>query len=101
MWLYDGRIFTSADVGDYMGFVYVLSDRVNHKKYVGKKQFFSTRTLPPLAGTTRKRKRVTESDWHSHCSSSPVIKALVEEHSIHRFQEIVHLCRTKSERATT
>lgn len=98
MWLYNERIFTSPDIGDYVGFVYVLTDLVNGKKYVGKKQFFSTKTLPPLAGTTRKRKRVTESDWQSYCSSSTVIKALVEEHGIDRFhREIVHLCRTKSE----
>jgi hypothetical protein len=58
----------------------VLTDRINGKKYVGKKQFTSTKTLPPLKGTSRKRKRVMESDWQNYCSSSPVIKAIVADH---------------------
>lgn len=53
MWLFNEGIFTSADIGDYVGFVYVLTDRVNGKKYAGKKQFFSTKTLPPWKGTSR------------------------------------------------
>lgn len=90
---YFGEPFTSVDIGDHFGFVYLLTDRINLRKYVGKKQFFSTKPLPPLKGTKRKRKKVQESDWLTYCSSSPVIKALVEQHGIERFhREIVHLC---------
>ncbi|WP_346269362.1 hypothetical protein [Rhizobium wenxiniae] len=91
-WTYRGEPFTSADIGDHVGFVYLLTDRINSKKFVGKKLFFSTKTLPPLKGG--KRKKTLESDWQTYCSSSPVIKTIVAEHGIDRFQrEIVHLCR--------
>lgn len=98
MWLYNNQPFNSAHIADYVGFVYVLTDRVNGKRYVGKKLFFSTKTLPPLKGSTRKRKKVTESDWQTYCSSSPIVESLVEAHGIDRFErQIIHLCQTKSE----
>ncbi|AYD01721.1 hypothetical protein [Neorhizobium sp. NCHU2750] len=98
MWLYENKPFTSDDISDYVGFVYILTDRENQRRYVGKKLFHFTKTLPPLKGSKRKRKKTLESDWLTYCSSSPVIKAIVAEHGIDRFhREIVHLCRSKSE----
>lgn len=95
MWYYQGEEFTSDMIGDYVGFVYIITDN-NNKHYVGKKLFQSTRRLPPLKGKTRKRKKVVESDWKTYFGSSEEVKALVEEigaDSFHR--EILHLCTTK------
>lgn len=98
MWLYEGKVFTSEWIGKAVGFVYLLTDRETGHRYLGKKLFFSTRTLPPLEGNTRKRKVVTESDWQTYCSSNKVIQQLVGAHGLDRFsREILHLCRTKSE----
>lgn len=98
MWLYQGKPFTTADIGQNVGFVYLITDSVTGKKYIGKKLFFSTRKIPPLKGKSRKRTKVTESDWQDYYSSSDTIKALVAEHGKERFKrEILHLCRTKSE----
>jgi len=62
MWYYEGEEFTSEMIEDYVGFVYLITDLTNGKKYVGKKLFVSKRKLPPLKGKTRKRTVIKESD---------------------------------------
>ena len=44
--------FTDAP-DDIEGFVYVITDKRNDKKYVGKKKFWSVTRKPPLKGKTR------------------------------------------------
>ncbi len=98
MWLYEDKEFTSEMIGDYMGFVYVITDKSNGKKYVGKKLFKSKRRLPPLKGKTRRRIKVVETDWQDYFGSSDEVKMLVEEHGRDNFiREILHLCNTKGE----
>ena len=98
MWLYNGEEFTSEMIGDYVGFVYVITDKTNGKKYVGKKIFKSKRRLQPLKGKTRRRTKVVESDWQDYFGSSDEVKSLVEEHGRDSFvREILHLCNTKGE----
>lgn len=98
MWYYCDKEFTSEMIEDYVGFVYVITDLSNSKKYVGKKNFFSKRKLPPLKGKTRKRTKITESDWQEYFGSSDEVKALVEERGAEAFhREIIHLCKSKGE----
>lgn len=98
MWFYEDKEFTNEMIGDYMGFVYVITDKSNGKKYVGKKLFKSKRRLPPLKGKTRKRIKVVETDWQDYFGSSDEVKMLVEEHGRDNFiREILHLCNTKGE----
>ena len=96
MWHYGGVEFTSEMINDYIGFVYVITDLSNKKKYVGKKLFNSTRRLAPLKGKTRKRKVVKESDWKNYFGSSEEVKILVETNGKEAFyREIIHLCNSK------
>ena len=96
MWTYNGKEFTSEDIGDYVGFVYLITDLSNQKKYVGKKIFQSKRKLKPLKGKTRRRTKIVESDWQTYFGSSDEVKALVEEHGPDNFKrEILHLCESK------
>jgi hypothetical protein len=98
MWYYGDKEFTSNMIGDYIGYVYCITDLSNNKKYIGKKNFLSTRKLPPLKGKTRKRTKVLESDWMNYYGSSEEVKSLVEEHGGERFKrEILHLCKGKGE----
>ena len=98
MWYYRGDEFTSEMIGDYVGFVYVITNLNNKKKYVGKKLFNSTRRLAPLKGKTRKRKVVKESDWQDYFGSSDEVKTIVEENGRESFhREILHLCNSKGE----
>lgn len=98
MWYYNGEEFTSEMIGDYVGFVYLITDLSNGKKYVGKKTLMSKRKLPPLKGKTRRRTKIIETDWQDYYGSSEEVKNLVEEQGKDQFKrEILHLCKSKGE----
>lgn len=99
MWLLGSTTaFTSEMIGEYVGFVYIITDLTNNKMYVGKKLFSSKRTLPPLKGKTRKRKVIKESDWMSYYGSSEELMTLVESNGPESFKrEILHLCHSRGE----
>ena len=98
MWVYGDKEFTSDMIENYVGFVYVITDLSNNKKYVGKKLFTSKRKAPPLKGKTRKRTIIKESDWQDYFGSSDEVKALVENLGRDNFRrEILHLCNSKGE----
>jgi hypothetical protein len=98
MWLLGTTEFTSEMIGEYVGFVYIITDLTSSKMYVGKKLFSSKRTLPPLKGKTRKRKVIKESDWMSYYGSSEELMTLVENNGPKSFKrEILHLCHSRGE----
>lgn len=98
MWYYKGDEFTSEMIGDHIGFVYIITDLSNDKKYVGKKLLQSKRRLPPLKGKTRKRTVIKESDWQDYYGSSEEVKSILEEKGTGNFhREILHLCHSKGE----
>jgi hypothetical protein len=98
IWNYKDKEFTSDMIEDYIGFVYCVTDLANGKKYIGKKNFWSIRKLPPLKGKTRRRTKKTESDWMKYYGSSEEVKTLVEQSGGERFKrEILRLCQSKGE----
>jgi hypothetical protein len=101
-WLYNDAEFGSEqaqaaiDAG-YIGFVYEITDASNGKKYIGKKLLTSKKKLPPLKGKTRKRVKVTQSDWEKYYGSSETVKTLVETRKSDFNRKILYLCKTKGE----
>lgn len=93
-WIYKDEPFTSDDIGEYVGFVYLITDQRNGKKYIGKKTLVSKRKLPPLKGKTRRRTVTKESDWKTYYGSSEEVQTLVEEGTPFK-REILHLAKTK------
>ena len=73
-WTLDGKIFESNNIDDAQGFVYLITNLTTNLKYVGKKNFWSVRKLPPLKGKTRKRTKRVESDWKDYYGSSEEVK---------------------------
>jgi len=81
MWLYKNKEINSIEdmPTDTFGFVYLVTHTPSGKKYLGKKQLISNRTLPPLKGSKRKRKVQKESDWKTYYGSQSEVKQLVKE----------------------
>ncbi len=95
-WFYQGLIFTSDMIDDHVGFVYIITNRLNGKKYIGKKTFFNTRRVKIKNKKNRKIK-VTESDWKDYYGSSPILQKDIDQFGKLNFsREILHLCKTKS-----
>jgi hypothetical protein len=100
MWYYKNKLFNPEenDYQDYTGFVYLITDKENNKKYVGKKLFWRTIKRPPLKGKKRKRIEKVDSDWQDYYGSSEQVKTLVEDYGGERFhREILRLCKSKGE----
>ena len=98
MWLYQGKSFTSEDIGEYKAFVYQITNLTNNKKYIGKKRLTSRRTKPPLKGKVRKRTITKESDWQNYWGSNKELQEDVKVLGGDKFKrEILRLCRTLSE----
>jgi len=97
-WTLNNVTFTTDMIEDNQGFVYCITDLANNKKYIGKKNFYSKRTLKALKGQKRKRKQIKESDWQDYYGSSAKVNALLLEQGPEIFKrEILHLCKTKGE----
>lgn len=100
-WLYEGQPYNPPEefsTDDYYAFVYLITNRATAQKYVGKKFFWSKKTLPKTK--SRKRRKITyvESDWRVYYGSSRVLNEEREKAGddiYHR--EILHLCKTKGE----
>ena len=93
MWLYDNAEFT--DVGEYVGFVYLITNLTNGRKYIGKKNFYFTKTRT-IKGK-RKRTKV-ESDWKDYYGSNKELQADVEFLGKDLFErKILKLCKSKGE----
>ena len=90
-WLYLERVFDSDDVGDYFGFVYLITNKSNQRQYIGRKYFWSFRKPPG-----KKRKVKQESDWKKYYGSCPELKEDVKKYGKEFFsREILSLHKTK------
>jgi hypothetical protein len=95
-WIYNGKPFDSDQIGDYIGFVYLLENPSTNKKYIGKKLFSST-TTRRVKGKKKRTKK--ESDWKSYYGSNEHLKQELNEEESHQTvrRTILRLCRTKGE----
>lgn len=97
-WTYNGKLFTSDDIGDNYGFIYRITNLINGHDYVGRKYFKTTRKLPPLKGKKRKRTKTVETDWKTYHGSSNRLNEDIEKYGIENFKkEIIYLCKTRGE----
>lgn len=89
-WQYNGVDFTDVIKG-IEGFVYLITNLTNNKKYIGKKSFWS-RQKDRKTG----RRKTKESDWKNYFSSCDELKADVKELGKDQFiRKILYLCPHK------
>jgi hypothetical protein len=89
-WIYNEKPFTSADIGEHFGFVYLITNLTNQRKYLGRKYFWSFRT--PKG---KKRKVKSESDWKNYYGSCPELKEDIKKYNKENFsREILSLHKT-------
>ena len=89
-WLYEGKPFTSDDIGDFFGYVYLITNKTTGKKYIGRKYFVQKRK--PKGG---KRRVTSESDWKKYYGSSPELKDAIKLYGKESFsREIISLHKT-------
>lgn len=90
-WLYNGEPF--HEPGEYYGFVYIITNVLSGRKYIGKKFFWSLKRKQ--VNKVRKRYKA-ESDWKDYWSSSDELKQDIELLGKENFtREIIHLCKSK------
>ena len=102
-WLYQDQPVETLPA-DCVGFVYMITNLTNNRKYIGKKlaKFSRTtqRTVKLKNGTKKKRKirSKVDSDWRDYYGSSPELSRDVEQLGKENFcREILYYCRSKSE----
>ena len=79
-WLYKDTTFTSDDIGDFFGYVYLITNNENGRQYIGRKYFWQFRT--PKG---KKRKVKSESDWKKYYGSCPELKDEIRQLGKHNF----------------
>ena len=96
-WTYQGNEITNMPE-DVVGFVYLITNTTNGRKYIGKKLARFKRSRPPLKGRKNKRRYKVDSDWQDYYGSSEEVKTLVEDSGRDRFERrILRLCKTLGE----
>jgi hypothetical protein len=89
---------------DCVGFVYMITNITNDRKYIGKKLAKFSKTTYKIVkqkNGTKKRKKIrskVDSDWREYYGSSPELTADVIKLGTENFtREILYYCKSKSE----
>lgn len=94
-WLYNNKEVIELPDG-VEGFVYLITNLDDNRKYVGKKLARFKTTKPPLKGKKNKRRGYKESDWRTYWGSSEHLIADVERLGEDMFKrEILHYCPSR------
>ena len=102
-WLYESKQVEILPE-DCVGFVYLITNNLSGRKYIGKKLAKFSRTTyktVKLKNGKKKRKKIRgtiDSDWQTYYGSSPELSRDVELLGTENFtREILYYCRSKAE----
>jgi hypothetical protein len=95
MWLYESKRLDELDLSDYIGFVYLITNKNNQKKYVGKKVLKYKRTKTVKG---KRKKHLVDSDWKTYWGSNKQLHLDLAELGEDKFaREVLRLCKTRGE----
>lgn len=83
-WFFNEEVFDSDHINGYYGFVYLITNLCNDRKYIGRKYFWS---FTKKKGQTRRTK--SESDWRNYYGSCPELKEDVKKYGKENFQRVI------------
>lgn len=96
-WTYQGKEVEEIPEG-IEGFVYLITNLTDSRKYVGKKLARFKTTKPPLKGKKNKRRGYKESDWRDYWGSSDKLNDDVAALGPENFtREILYFCKSRAE----
>lgn len=102
-WLYENQKIEVLPE-DCVGFVYLITNNLTGRKYVGKKLSKFSKTsyrVVKLKNGKKKRKKIKskiDSDWQQYYGSNIELKADVERLGVDKFsREILKYCKSKTE----
>jgi hypothetical protein len=103
VWLYESQQVDQLPE-DCVGFVYLITNTLSERKYIGKKLAKFSKTtykVVKLKNGNKKKKKIRskiDSDWQLYYGSSPELTKDIEKLGIENFsREILYYCRSKSE----
>ena len=76
-WIYENKPITELPE-KCIGFVYIITNLKNNRKYIGKKLARFKKSRPPLKGKVNKRRYTVESDWQTYYGSNDELTIDVE-----------------------
>jgi len=103
LWHYQNKVVNELP-DDCVGFVYLIVNKTNNRKYIGKKlaKFSKTKyKVIKLKDGSKKRKRIRskiDSDWIDYYGSSNDLNNDIEIYGKDNFtREILYFCKSKAE----
>jgi len=103
VWLYESQTVDQLPE-DCVGFVYLITNTITGRKYIGKKLAKFSKTtykVVKLKNGNKKKKKIRskiDSDWQLYYGSSPELNKDIEQLGTENFsREILYYCKSKSE----
>lgn len=94
-WIFDTQPFTEDMIGEAVGFVYLITNHSNGRKYIGKKLFTKSKSYQK---NKKKRKKRVASDWERYWGSNKELQEDVKNSDKQNFtREMLRLCNSKAE----
>lgn len=92
-WTYEGEVV--EDIKNYVGFVYMITNLRTNMRYIGKKNFYFSKTKQ-IKG--KKKRYKAESDWKDYFGSNEELNHHVNIFGQEQFKrEILRFCESKGE----
>ena len=94
-WIYNDTLIDSNIIDDYVGFVYIITNMNNDRRYIGKKLLKRTKTKQVKG---KKKRSLVESDWKTYYGSNKELQEdVIQMGALNFKREILRLCKTKGE----